>query len=364
MPAFEKVMPNSDHRICVRHLYANFRDNGGHRGVALKDKLWAAASAYTEEEFRRHMEELKGLNEDAYEFLNKIDPSMWSRAWFSEFPKCDLLVNNISECFNSYILKARDKPILTMLEMIRKKLMKRYQVKRDGIAKLTGRLCPRIATKLEAIGLQAMDCVATYAGAQLFEVTAANNRQFVVDLDKKSYGCRQWQVTGIPCAHAFSAILYDCGNPEDYVDECYTVETYKKAYAPIIYPMPSEEQWVKTSHDKLDPPVARVAPGRPKKLRKRAPDESRDPKNPYRMRKFGSYGKCSNCKGLGHNKRACPMTRSVASNVGGSAQSFQLSTQPLASVSMTCPHYYSNKYMFFFLSHHKVLIKNCLLFLV
>ena len=152
MPTFEMVMPTSNHRICVRHLYANFRDNGGHKGVALKDKLWAAASAYTEEEFRRHMEELKGLNEDAYEFLNKVDPSMWSRAWFNEFPKCDLLVNNISECFNSYILKARDKPILTMLEMIRKKLMRRYQVKRDGIAKLTGRLCPRIATKLEAIG--------------------------------------------------------------------------------------------------------------------------------------------------------------------------------------------------------------------
>jgi hypothetical protein len=190
MPAFEKVMPTLDHRICVKHLYANFRDNGGHREVALKDKLWAAAFAYTEEELRKHMEELKGLNKDAYEFFNKIDPSMWSRSWFSEFPMCDLLVNNISECFNSYILKARDKPILTMLEMIRKKLMRRYQVKRNRITKLTGRLCPRIATKLEAIGLQVMDCVATYAGAQLFEVTAANNKQFVVDLDKKSYGCR------------------------------------------------------------------------------------------------------------------------------------------------------------------------------
>jgi hypothetical protein len=139
--------------------------------------------------------------------------------------------------------------------------------------------------------------------------------------------------------HAFSAILYDCDNLEDYVDECYTVETYKKAYAPIIYPMPSEEQWVKTSNDKLKPPVARVTPRRPKKLRKRAPDESRDPKNLYRMRKFGSCGKCSNYKGLGHNKRACPMTRSVADNVGGSAQSFQCTT------SSFCP---SNFFFFFF----------------
>jgi hypothetical protein len=112
MPAFEEVIPNVDHKICVRHLYANFRDIGGHRGVALKEKLWAAASTYTEG--------------DAFEYLHKIDPSAWSRAWFIEDTKSDLLQNNICECFNSYILKARVKPILTMLEMIRRKLMRRY----------------------------------------------------------------------------------------------------------------------------------------------------------------------------------------------------------------------------------------------
>jgi hypothetical protein len=116
--------------ICVRHLYANFRDIGGHQGLSLKEKLWAAVSSYTEYEFIEHMEELKRMNEKESEFLSEVDPSTWSRAWFSDYPKSDLLVNNICECFNSYILKARNKPILTMLEMIRKKLMKRYRAKR------------------------------------------------------------------------------------------------------------------------------------------------------------------------------------------------------------------------------------------
>ena len=43
-----------DHRACVRHIYANFRDSG-YRGKALKDKLWGAASAYTKFEFDAHM---------------------------------------------------------------------------------------------------------------------------------------------------------------------------------------------------------------------------------------------------------------------------------------------------------------------
>jgi hypothetical protein len=49
----------------------------------------------------------------------------------------------------------------------------------------------------------------------------------------------------MPCPHAFTVVLYDYGNPNNYVDEYYTIEMYKKEYAPITYPMPSEEQWIK-----------------------------------------------------------------------------------------------------------------------
>jgi hypothetical protein len=184
---------------------------------------------------------LKNMNEGAYEFLNEVDRSTWCQAWFSDHQKCDLLVNNICKCFNSYILKAHENPILTMLEMIRKKLMRRYQAKREGIEKLNGKLCSRMAAKLEEIGLEAIDCVAQYAGESMFKVISPDNRQFVVDLRKRRCGCRKWKITRIPCPHAVTAILYDCGDPEDYVDECFTIEIYKKAYALVIYPMPSEE---------------------------------------------------------------------------------------------------------------------------
>lgn len=288
MPAFEVVIPNVDHRICVRHLYANFRDIGGHQGVALKDKLWAAASAYTEGDFMSVMDELKNMNNDAFEYLHKIDPSVWSRAWFTEDTKSDLLQNNICECFNSYILKARDKPILTMLEMIRRKLMRRYQAKKEGIQKLTGKITPKIAKKLEALVYESMDCVALYAGDDMFEVSGPTGKQFVVNMRRRTCGCRVWQMTGIPCVHACAAIRHSCKDATDYGHDFYSLEMYKKAYEPIIYPMPSEEQWIKTQHEELEPPVARVTPGRPKKLRKMGVNESRDPQNKFRMRKFGA----------------------------------------------------------------------------
>jgi len=39
---------------------------------------------------------------------------------------CDALENNLSDSFNSTILLARDKPIITMLEWIKAYLMSRF----------------------------------------------------------------------------------------------------------------------------------------------------------------------------------------------------------------------------------------------
>jgi hypothetical protein len=85
----------------------------GHRGLALKDKLWVAVAAYTKAEFHKEMDELKLISQDTYNYLSKIDSSLWSRAWFNIFSKCDLLVNNLCECFNAYILRACDLPIIS-----------------------------------------------------------------------------------------------------------------------------------------------------------------------------------------------------------------------------------------------------------
>uniref|UniRef100_A0A2N9HBF3 SWIM-type domain-containing protein n=1 Tax=Fagus sylvatica TaxID=28930 RepID=A0A2N9HBF3_FAGSY len=296
---------------CVRHIYANFRDSG-HRGKALKDKLWAAASAYTEFEFDAHMAELKKLSPPTYEYLSKIPVATWSRSKFTKNPKSDLIVNNLSECFNSYILDARDKPILTMLDTIRRKLMRRFQVNRASIAKMSGKLCPKIQVKVEKAGVKASECLLMYSGEGKYEVDY-RQQKFVVNLREKTCGCKKWDITGIPCHHAISAILHEGSKIEDYVDHCYTIEKYKKSYEPIIHPVPSMEQWTQTQYDPVDPPLERCHPGRPKRQRKRDPIE---PSNPYRFSKLGTNIKCSVCKKLGHNSRTCPLAKKKKSKIG------------------------------------------------
>ncbi|KAL4376245.1 hypothetical protein GQ457_02G030690 [Hibiscus cannabinus] len=144
--AIEDLFPNAEDRKCVRHMYTNFKEK--HKGQALKDAVWKAARATYLREFEDAMDQLKALSEAAYNWIKGKGPSQWSRSHFSTRSKCDMLLNNHCESFNKSILEARDKPILTMMETIRTKIMTRIVSKREAAEKCKGLLCGKIQKKL------------------------------------------------------------------------------------------------------------------------------------------------------------------------------------------------------------------------
>ena len=142
MPAIEELFSQDKHRFCVRHLYSNFKAK--HPGKGLKDALWNCATSTYVEDFEEKMAKLKELSKAAYKWLQDKLPFHWSRSHFTTHPKCDMLLNNHSEAFNRFILDAREKPILTMLELIRSKLMNQIMNKRNKMMKFKEDICPKI----------------------------------------------------------------------------------------------------------------------------------------------------------------------------------------------------------------------------
>jgi hypothetical protein len=67
------------------------------------------------------MAEITKRSKGAHNWLVKANLEVWSKHTFSSKSKSDMLLNNISESFNSSILEARKKLIMFMLETIRKK---------------------------------------------------------------------------------------------------------------------------------------------------------------------------------------------------------------------------------------------------
>jgi len=82
----------------VRHMWQNF--NVLFKGDVLKDQLWKIARSNTLVCWEAAMQEMKEINEDAYKWLEELTPNTWVRAFQSDLPKCDILLNNNCEVFN------------------------------------------------------------------------------------------------------------------------------------------------------------------------------------------------------------------------------------------------------------------------
>ncbi|KAK8653344.1 hypothetical protein V6N13_127351 [Hibiscus sabdariffa] len=276
--------PYSEHRTCVRHLYSNSKTNG-FTGKTLKDQLWKATRITYEREFQSAMAELKGLSKNAWDWLAPKDPRMWLKSHFSVRCKSDMLLNNNYECFNKLILEARDKPIISLLESIRTKLMQRLAKRKDMAEKWTRLLCWPI-----------------HAGGHMYQVSCSPSHQHSVNIEAWTCSCRKWELTD---------------RSEKYVHQSYFVSTQRAIYSHLISPVRGEKQWtVEETMEPILPPLFRRPPGRPHKKRKRKIDEPTPQLG--KVSRTGVKIFCKKCEGTGHNIRTCK--RRVGGNIRGPGQ--------------------------------------------
>ncbi|XP_043700686.1 uncharacterized protein LOC122651377 [Telopea speciosissima] len=104
--AFDRVMPGARHRFCVRHLYNNFKVK--YPGRLLKNALWSASNAFNKVEFKKHMDELKKLNSEAFNWLSSIPDWAWCRHAFDRHTKAQ---ENVTICANHSTIGLEQKGI-------------------------------------------------------------------------------------------------------------------------------------------------------------------------------------------------------------------------------------------------------------
>ncbi|XP_028122043.1 uncharacterized protein LOC114319235 [Camellia sinensis] len=243
-----ECFPNASHKFCVRNLYNNFK--GEHKGLVLKDLLWKATRATTAPAFTRVMVEIKEVDCKAYDWLVDKPPIHWSMSHFNNFPKCDLLLNNLCECFNASILETRSKPVVTMLEKIR------------------------------------------WNDNEQFEVIGPYGEQYKLDLQAWTCGYRKWDLSGIPCAYVVAAAKFLGQEPEKYVHQYYKVEPYLKMYDNMLTPINFREMWPRTEYAKVLPLDVKKRAGRPKQNKRK---ETEAPIQGTKLGRQGTKMTCNNC---------------------------------------------------------------------
>ncbi|KAL0294049.1 UNVERIFIED_CONTAM: hypothetical protein Sangu_3226300, partial [Sesamum angustifolium] len=270
--ALRELVPDAEHRYCLRHMYANFQNQ---IQICTTYFFGKAASTANKQEFHIYMKRIAEIDpkiasdvETANEWLSKIPPQHWCRAFFSVTSKCDILVNNL------------------------------YQEK--GMEKFSGDVCPNVMKKINKQGKLARHCYSRWCGANEFEVDHFLDK-YVVDLDKKTCTCGMFQLNAYPCCHAYAAIADRRDPVEVYIADCYKKDMYLKCYSHMIHAVPGKKEWVQTGCDPLMAPKIKKKRGRPTKARRKGPDELQ---GSISTRK-GLTRRCQNCLELGHNKGTC-----------------------------------------------------------
>lgn len=211
--AVNAIFPDAEQRFCARHMYQNF--NAVHKGETLKNDLWSCARASNIPRWNKALAKLEEDSPEAYKWIEEQPPNQWCRAFFSEFPKCDMLLNNNCEVFNKYILDAREMPVLTMFEKIRCQIMNRLYTKhKEATEKWRGKICPKVRKKVERHAEYAGGVDVFPSGGGVFSVKDKDEIH-VVDINVSRCDCRRWQLTGIPCSHAIACFREDGIIPED-----------------------------------------------------------------------------------------------------------------------------------------------------
>ncbi|KAM0029718.1 putative Zinc finger, SWIM-type, MULE transposase domain-containing protein [Helianthus debilis subsp. tardiflorus] len=278
IPAINRLFPVAEHRYCLRHIHENMKSQW--RGDLCKDMLWKCASATTVPFFNKYMDEIKEKDVGLYNWLQQIPPNHWTKSHFSGRAKCDVLLNNLCECFNKQLVRGRDKPIISCLEYIREYMMRRIGVVSMMLDKCDGPLTPGTTITSNQIKKDASQLNVVYAGQNKYEVSGEGHNQCVVDVNTKSCTCRKWELTGMPCKHAV-AINWDMVRygievdiPEAWVDEVYWLDNWKKVYQFTIDPIKGREMWEPTNcPTTLLPPKYHNQVGRPKKARKKSAEK-------------------------------------------------------------------------------------------
>jgi hypothetical protein len=104
-----------------------------------------------------------------------------------------MLLNNHSKVFNSYILEAREFPMLSTLETLFYKMMHINVGKLKEVKKWTSSICPKIKKKIDKAIEWAKKLGASHVGGGLFHVTSPEyERTYNVDMVGRVCDCKRW----------------------------------------------------------------------------------------------------------------------------------------------------------------------------
>ncbi|TXG72825.1 hypothetical protein EZV62_001404 [Acer yangbiense] len=187
---------------CARHIYANFRIP--YPRQKLKQLFWKASKSYDGHEFKKAIREIGVL-------------SMKAQAWARTY--------------------------LNLMEFIRRMVMTRFQVRKEGCGKWKSELPPTMNKKIVENSVESRILKIIHAEEGKFELMGLS-RAYTAKLQENICECGAWQISEVPYCHALAKIrhLYGMsGIKEDitqFIHPSLSKSSFLRTYSFMISPIP------------------------------------------------------------------------------------------------------------------------------
>ena len=296
--AVKSALPNAEHRPCVKHIVENLKKRHASKDL-LKKFVWNLAWSYSDAEYKQNLNEMRAYSMDLYEDVMKEEPKTWRRAWFKHGSFCEDVDNNATESFNATIVKARAKALVPMMETIRRQAMARISKRKEKARRWKKKISEYVSDILEEELERAMKCEVTKVTHGKFEVWIDGSSNFVnLTKEEWDWSCCKWPITGIPCEHAYAAIMDAGKDVEDFVVPMWSIVMWT---APN--PVRGQMYWP-TDYALITAPKDPVPLGRKKgqknynriKGKLESPKKKKDGPEVQKLGRHGRIMHCGSCK--------------------------------------------------------------------
>ncbi|XP_071707893.1 uncharacterized protein [Rutidosis leptorrhynchoides] len=231
-PRDSSNLPAAFHGICCRHLLMNIDLPKKHDWL-----FWKICKAHTVRQFDYYMEQLRIINENAYDKLNRVELGRWSRA------HCPV-----------------NRGLVQRWSFERRALGEKYE-------KLGHILTPYAETKIYK-RIRKSNMWKVYGISKTRYQVNDGKSNCLVDLQTKECSCKQWTNSGLPYGHVI-AVFKENGidNCADLAKQWFTMASYTSTYAEETTFVGDVCNWViPFNYQVLLPPTTNKRnAGRPKK---------------------------------------------------------------------------------------------------
>ncbi|XP_070052707.1 uncharacterized protein [Nicotiana tomentosiformis] len=199
-----KVYPEAHHGICLYHFEKNLKQR--HTKAMVINLFQSAAKLYKREDFNQLMSQIKSVDKKTYNYIMEEPPERWARSWFSR--RCyDMLTTNMVESMNSVLLKAREMPILRMFRFHPRKVGRvvlRMRKKAHETFHKVSIWAEKEMNKKMDLACK-IDLLVFILDSMLFRINS-KGMEFIVDLNKRTCDCLEFQLDELLCPYAIAAI--------------------------------------------------------------------------------------------------------------------------------------------------------------